>query len=441
MMVRIVVALAVSLAAACGAGVAQVPADPALAGRLAAHVRFLSSPELAGREAGSEGERLAAEHIADAFGTIGLDPFPSLWAGREVDARLTSYVQPFPVFPGGEPAPCAEGPGPEPRSPASFARNVLGIVDGDRQGRTLVIGAHYDHLGTKEGIVCPGADDNASGVALLIELARVYAADNPHDGPVIFVAFTGEEIGLLGSRAYVCDPPCPLEKTAAMVNIDMVGRLRGKPLLVAVEGLTDSARASFLRAAGSEDLALAEMRSGYEAGDLAPFAAAGVPSLMLFTGPHADYHRPTDTEEKIDYEGLARVVLFAARAAPLFARFAEDGFHGGALPLAAPSSPAEERPFLGTVPDFTALGGDGVLIAEVVPGSPAEKAGILPGDRVVGLGNMPVKDLRGYADALRARKPGDVVSVELLRGMQAVGVEAVLVKKPEGSGGGHPGGP
>jgi membrane-associated protease RseP (regulator of RpoE activity) len=205
--------------------------------------------------------------------------------------------------------------------------------------------------------------------------------------------------------------------------------------------VADSAREAF-RATGAPDLALAEMRSGYEAGDLAPFAAAKVPSLLLFTGPQADYHRPSDTEDKIDYAGLGKVGRFAARAAPLFGRLAAAGFVGPSPSTSAPPAPGGDRPFLGTVPDFQAPPGEGVLVAEVVPASPAEAAGIRAGDRVVGLGGTPTAGLKEYAAALRLWKPGDRVSVTIRRGAETIETEAVLTKRVEEQGrpSGHPSG-
>ncbi|MBM3320146.1 MAG: M20/M25/M40 family metallo-hydrolase [Candidatus Eisenbacteria bacterium] len=416
--------------AARGALAAGALPDSSLEGRLAAHVRFLSSPTLAGREAGSEGERAAAEYIAGRFLEIGLS---AIGAG---DAP-GSFLHTFAVGAEGRIEGCAAGD--EPFVPAKRMGNVIGAVDPDREGRVLVIGAHYDHLGMKDGVMHPGADDNASGVALLIETARAFARENPHEGPVVFAAFTGEEAGLLGSRAYVCRPPVPLSEAAAMVNVDMVGRLGGGPLLVAVAGLLEEARDS-LAALLPADPPTLEMRSGYEAGDLASFAGARVPSMMLFTGPHADYHRPTDTEEKIDYEGLARVTRFAREAAPLFARLAR-GFHGEGVSSGAPP-PDRERPFLGTLPDFSVPAGDGVLVASVAPGSPAESAGVLPGDLVTGVGGHAVRDLAGYAAALRAHRPGDRVWIRIRRGAETLVLEAVLARRetpPEGAAG-HPAG-
>lgn len=377
-------------------------------------VETLSSPSMEGRGVGSPGAERAADVILWQFRTAGLVPL-----GNE------GYYQTFEHD---------FGPG---EGGVRTLRNVVAILDPHKEGDALLIAAHYDHLGVREGMVHPGADDNASGVAVLCGLATAYRQSNPHDGPVVFAAFTGEETGLLGSRRYVAHPPFPLERTAAAVNIDMVGRLGGGSLLVALEGLSDERRAAFLAAAPRE-VPVTEMRSGYEAGDLASLALAKVPCMMIFTGPHADYHRPGDTPDKIDYVGLSAVGRFLAGAAPIFARDAGGGFHGG--PTVAPpreGGDGEERPFLGTVPDFADPGGSGVLVSDVVPGSPAARAGILPGDRVIALGGAPVSDLRDYASALRAHAPGDRVAVTVSREGTTLEFETVLEKKTGGSASPH----
>ncbi|MFH1276913.1 MAG: M20/M25/M40 family metallo-hydrolase [Candidatus Eisenbacteria bacterium] len=385
-------------------------------------VETLSSPAMEGREAGTLGAERAADVIMWQFRTAGLVPL-----GDE------GYYQTF-----------TYDPGPR-KGGLRTLRNVVGILDPHKPGDALLVAAHYDHLGVREGKVHPGADDNASGVALLCELARAYHESNPHDGPVVFAAFTGEEMGLLGSKQYVDNPLFPRERTVAAVNIDMVGRREGNPLLVAIEGLSAARRETFLHQA-SFDLPVSEMRSGFEAGDLASLVLARIPTMMIFTGPHADYHRPGDTPDKIDYDGLREIGLFLEKEAPLFALDARGGFTGDpGVAESRPEGEREDRPFLGTVPDFTDAAGGGVLVADVVPGSPAERAGILPGDRVTSLGGERVPDLRAYADALRARAPGDRVGVTVSRDGRTFEFEAVLEKKTGGSGsphgpGGHPGG-
>jgi len=370
-----------------------------------------------GREAGSPGARLAAAYIANAFEACSLTQMYSGNYFHDFEAVLDSQTA--------EPA---------------LLRNVLGIVDPDRDGPVLVIGAHYDHLGIREGALYPGADDNASGVAILIETARAYADSNPHEGPVLFAAFTGEELGLLGSRSYVADQPLPLDRTAGMINVDMVGRLGENPLLFALVGLSDERRQEFVDALG-DDPPVREMRSGYEAGDLTPFAEARVPVFYLFTGPHGDYHRPGDVEEKIDYDGLARVGRFLARAAPSFAHAASGGWSGPDFGSHTPNGGRSERPFLGTVPDFTDAGGNGVLVADVVDGSPADRAGIQAGDRIIAIDGEAIDDLRGYAAVLRARAPGDGIEITVDRGGERPTFAATLERKNASTQSGHPGHP
>jgi hypothetical protein len=294
----------------------------------------------------------------------------------------------------------------------------------------VVVGAHYDHLGLggenslapeRVGEVHPGADDNASGVVAVLDVARALGAGPAPRRTVLFAAFAAEEIGLLGSSELVKNPPpaCPVERMQLMVNLDMVGRLRERRLYVdgadTGKGLRDLVR----RAAASPSalpLDLAFGGDGYGPSDHTSFHARRLPVLFLFTGAHPDYHRPSDTADKLDLEGLEAIATLAARtargAADLPARL-EVVMSAGSPPSQARGGERGYGAYLGTIPDFAERKEPGVLLTGVRPASPAEKAGIAGGDVLLRVGARRVANLHDLVDALRAGRPGDVVEVEL----------------------------
>jgi hypothetical protein len=321
----------------------------------------------------------------------------------------------------------------EVRHERAETANVAGILPGRDPalaGECVVIGAHHDHLGLggdaslspeKVGTVHPGADDNASGVAALLAVARAAVAAGPARRTLVFAAFGGEEIGLLGSAQLVRTPPaaCPLERMQLMVNLDMVGRPRGGKLYVdgadTARGLRDVVRA-LADAPPRIPLTLAFGGDGYGPSDHTSFFAKGVPVLFLFTGPHADYHRPSDTAEKIDAAGLVTIARLAGRVVR------EAAERDGRLEVVrAPAPPARERgergygAYLGAIPDFAERKEPGVLLGGVRPGSPAERAGLAGGDVILRVGATKLLSLQDLAYALRAHRPGDEVEIEWQR--------------------------
>ncbi|HET7826401.1 MAG TPA: M20/M25/M40 family metallo-hydrolase [Anaeromyxobacter sp.] len=313
--------------------------------------------------------------------------------------------------------------------------NVAAILPGRDlalAGECVVVGAHYDHLGLggdaslapeQLGTVHPGADDNASGVAAMLEIARAFAAEGPARRTVLFAAFGGEELGLLGSAELVKHSParCPVEKMQLMVNLDMVGRARDGKVYVDGADTAKALRAEVDEAASRRPrlpLHVAFGGGGYGPSDHTSFYAKGVPVLFLFTGAHADYHRPSDTAEKIDAGGLAAIATLATR----LARDAAD--RGERLEVVrAPMPPPPERrgergygTYLGAIPDFAERKEPGVALTGVRPGSPAERAGLAAGDVLVRLGGTKLLSLQDLAFALRSHRPGDEVEVEWQHG-------------------------
>lgn len=312
--------------------------------------------------------------------------------------------------------------------------NVVGLLPGaDPAAGCVVLGAHFDHLGfggetsLAPGVhaVHPGADDNASGVAALLAAARALAAGPPPRRTVAFAAFGGEELGLLGSSAFVKRPPpgCAPEAEQLMVNLDMVGRPQEGKLYVMGADTARGERERVARAAAAAPavpLKLVFGGGGYGPSDQTSFFAAGVPVLFLFTGAHADYHRPSDTPDKIDAAGLAAVARLAARAV----RDAADAPARFEVVRAAPPPGAlapGERPrgygaYLGTIPDFEPRKDPGVAVSAVKPGSPAEQAGLARGDVLLRIGATRLLGLEDLAAALRSHRAGDAVEVVWTRG-------------------------
>jgi len=301
------------------------------------------------------------------------------------------------------------------------AANVIGVLPGADPalaGEAVVIGAHYDHLGRDGTEVYHGADDNASGTALVLGLARSFAAAGP-PRTLVFILFAGEELGLLGSSYHVRQPSAvPVEGMAAMLNFDMVGRLDGRRLLVGGVD-TGAGFRPLLEAAGQgAGLDLDLRGGGGGASDHSRFHAAGVPVLFFHSGQHADYHRPSDTAEKIDTAGMARIAHLGARVATQIAEGPRPVFAQGPAPAprAARPGPAGRAggAFLGIAADVRA-GWDGVRLGSVVPGSGAERAGLRAGDVLVRLADSALHRFADLREQLGRRRPGDTLRLVYLR--------------------------
>ena len=326
----------------------------------------------------------------------------------------------------------------------SEARNVVALLPGsdpDLRHEVVVVGAHYDHLGMGgAGSLAPGtraihngADDNASGTAALLEVARILADGPAPRRPVLFLAFSGEERGLLGSAHYVADPTVPLDDAVAMLNMDMVGRLREDRLTVfgvgtapEWDGLLDAANAAM-----DDPFELVTSPDGYGPSDHSSFYGAGIPVLHFFTNTHAEYHRPEDDVATLDVAGLERVAGLVGTVAGELAG-AGDGTAVPELTLVAtaPPEPSEEGgrgygPYFGSIPDMSSQD-YGVRLTGVREGSPAAAAGLQGGDVIVGFGGNEVSDIYTYTYALREMSPGDAVDVIVMRDGRRLTLQAVL---------------
>ncbi len=314
-------------------------------------------------------------------------------------------------------------------------KNVIGVLEGEgpHADETIVIGAHYDHVGLGgDGSLAPGAnevhngaDDNASGTAALIELARRLAA-HPEPPPrrIVFLAFTGEERGLLGSAHYVKEPIYPLESTVAMINMDMVGRLQDNRLTVFGTGTSPAWNDWLDQFAAEETLELAKKPEGFGPSDHASFYPHSIPVLHLFTGTHSDYHRPSDDWDKLNYEGMVQIVELVEHLVDAVADAPERPLYVEVQGRASIDRDGA-RPYFGSIPDF---GSDaaGYAIQGVAPGSPADKGGLKSGDVIVKLGGNQIGGLDDFDLALRKYTAGQEVEVVVLRGSDEVTLKVTL---------------
>lgn len=330
-------------------------------------------------------------------------------------------------------------------------KNVIGEIRGvgPHADEYVIVGAHYDHLGyggagslaPGRRALHPGADDNASGTAAVMEMARMLAGGPPPLRSILLVCFSAEETGLIGSNYFVNHPPVSLSKVAAMVNLDMVGRLRNETLLVGGTGTALPFAPILADLDEQSPLKLKEFgKGGFGPSDHLSFAIKKVPVLFLFTGLHTDYHRPTDTPDKINYDGLAQVVDFAAELVDRLSDMPKSSYNESADTLSSWQhfGPATDRSShggeggasLGVVPDYSAdQSAGGVRISGTVPGSPAASAGLRDGDVIVALGSHRIDNLYDLTDALAGARPGDRVEIKFLRDQQEQSAEVILVRR------------
>jgi membrane-associated protease RseP (regulator of RpoE activity) len=316
------------------------------------------------------------------------------------------------------------------------ADNVIGVLPGTdpaRAGEAVVIGAHYDHLGRVGGVVHHGADDNASGTAMVVGLARAFAAGGGAPRTLIFALFSGEELGLLGSGHYVRHPTIPIERTTAMVNFDMVGRMRDGRVTASGVGSAEGFRARVTGVATTEGLTLSLRDSPHGPSDHARFYAAGVPVVFFTTERHPDYHKSTDTADRINAAGMAQIGAVATRLVgglaaaprPVYARVAPSGRRA----LEAPGAQTADGAFLGVSVDG-ASPSDGLRLGSVLPGTGAERAGLRDGDVIVRIADSSINGFGDLRGVLGRQKPGDTVRVVYLRDGQNHTASVTLGTRP-----------
>jgi Zn-dependent M28 family amino/carboxypeptidase len=317
--------------------------------------------------------------------------------------------------------------------------NVLAWLPG-QSDEYVIIGAHYDHLGrgnfdslapSQIGQIHPGADDNASGTAGVLELARLLA---PQRGQlkrsILFMDYAGEELGLLGSAAWVQNPTRPLAKAVAMINMDMIGRIKDDKVYIGGVGTGSTFKAVLEQAQKDAPFKIEYSASGYSSSDHTSFVTKKIPSLFFFSGLHSDYHKPSDTWDKINAPSAARLLDMVASVAVQLANAAD----APAFQVVAEDKPAAGGggggygPYFGSIPDFGQTE-NGVKFSDVKPNSPAAKAGLKAGDIMIQFGDKPIKNLYDFTDALRRSKVGDVVEVKVLRDGQPITASVKLEQR------------
>lgn len=320
------------------------------------------------------------------------------------------------------------------------SENVVGYLEGSDpklKEEFIVIGAHYDHLGYggptsnykgKKLMVHNGADDNASGVAAMIELARIFSG-NPPKRSVIFVAFTGEELGLLGSNYFVNNSPIDLQKISLMINMDMVGRLKNNILFAIGTGSAAELDEIITRIDEQDTLTITKSESPIGSSDQTSFYIKGVPSIMFFTGVHLDYHRPSDDWEKISYDGMEKVINFISKVAYEVAN------RDTKLTYVKTSSGVDPNNTsgrgmggirFGIIPNFE-TSKEGLKISGATPNTPADKAGLKENDIITFIDDRAVKNIQDFMAILKEHyRPGDEVTVKFIRAGKEQSVKVKL---------------
>lgn len=370
------------------------------------HITYLASDQLEGRAPGTKGEKLAQEYIIKAFKEYGLKP-----AGTKKFLQSFEYTErPH--------AHHVDGKGVQWKG-----ANVIGYLDNDAE-KTIVIGAHYDHLGAEDGRgsslaaepvgkIHNGADDNASGVAGLLELARIYTLNGEKEKVnFLFMAFSAEEAGLIGSKHFTNNPTKPMEKVMAMMNMDMIGRLRDSTNSLIIGGVGTSPVWIPMVKNLNSVFELKFDTAGMGPSDHASFYLKDKPVLHFFSGTHSDYHKPSDDIEKINFPGEVKIINYIKKVIDSTSNLA-------IVPFTKTKSNERKmtafKVTLGIMADY-AFGGPGVKVDGVSPGKPAEKAGFLAGDLVLKIGEFETNDIYKYMEALGKFEKGQKVTVELKRG-------------------------
>lgn len=388
----------------------QMVNDPMLG--LKVDVVYLSSDLLEGRETGKKGETMAAQYIAHRFQELGLQP-------KGTDGSwFQSFDFDYKAHPHAEKG--------EPRT----GKNVLGYLDNGAEN-TVIIGAHYDHLGhgimgslhAGDPAIHNGADDNASGIAAMLRIAEELKNGRAKNNNYLFMGFSGEEMGLYGSKYFANNPTLNLGKVNYMLNMDMVGRLNEEKVLAVNGAGTSPSWKEVIEGLSIGGIQAKTSDSGIGPSDHTSFYLKDIPVLHFFTGQHTDYHKPSDDAELVNYEGLLLVTDYMLA-------LIEELDDNGKLAFTKTKDEDESRKAasfkvtLGVMPDYV-YNGEGMRIDGVIDGRPGAKAGLENGDIIIKIGDTEVKDIYGYMEGLGKFKTGDKTTVVVKRG------EEVLEKEVE----------
>ncbi len=380
------------------------------------HVTYLASDKLQGRGTGTKQERKAAKYLAKAFKKAGLQP-----KGDNGD-----WYHAFEFKKAQDPHGNVSADAPLLKS-----RNVAAYLDNGAPN-TIVIGAHYDHLGlghdrnsleaNSEGKVHNGADDNASGTAGVLELARYFAQNNVRERHnFLFLCFSGEELGLVGSKKFVETPTVDLSTVNFMLNMDMIGRLNEEKRLV-VGGVGTAPNFVPLLNSLPSELGIKQDSAGIGPSDHTSFYLKNIPVLFFFTGQHADYHKPSDDVEKVNFPGQKAILEYAVRLIEALDKEPKLTFQET---KAKPGDTPRFKVTLGIMPDYT-YDGEGVHVDGVTDGRPAAKAGLQRGDRIVRLGDIEITTIQDYMQALSKFQKGDTAKVKVVRGSETKEMEVTF---------------
>ena len=401
------------------AALAQLPSLFSSA-RMLTDVRVLADADKEGRALGSPGLDVSAEYITEQFRAAGLQP-----GGDDAQGFMQTWTEFVPAL-----------------QRDVELKNIIGIVPGRNPayaGQSVVITAHYDHLGmgnvgahaVHRGQLHPGADDNASGVAVMLELARLAAQKWQPERTLVFVAFTGEESERVGSRYYVRHSSrYPAAKAIGVLNLDTVGRLGDAPLTIFGTGSAKEWVHIFRGAQFVTGINVKPVATDIGSSDQRSFIDIGIPGVQLFGTVHSDFHRPSDIIDRVDSAGLVKVAMVLKEAAEYLATRPESltaQIATSTSNLSAASNDAQQaarQVSLGTVPDY-AFSGPGVRVSDIVPGSPAALAKLQPGDVLLKLNGLSLADLPAYSQRLRQLTVGQTVSVTFQRAGQEHEVQMV----------------
>ena len=372
-------------------------------------VEYLASDDLEGRETGKSGEDKAAEYIIKRFEALGVEPL-----GEE------GFFQTFSFKP--KPHPHASEKEMEAVEPV-MGKNVIGFINNGAEN-TIVIGAHYDHLGEgtklegslyagKEPMVHNGADDNASGVAVMLALAeKLRSREDLNNNNYLFIGFSGEEKGLFGSNYFTKHPTVEIESINYMINMDMVGRFdEAKGLAINGTG-TSPVWDDRIEKVNKTGIKIISDEGGIGPSDHTSFYLQNIPVLHFFTGQHEDYHKPTDDVEKVNFEGMAVVGDFILNL------ISSLNWEGKLAFTKTQQKDSQKAPkfsvTLGVMPDYM-FDGEGMRIDGIIDDRPAQKAGLQKGDVVTKMGDVNVEGMRGYMEALSKFQKGDKAKIEVIR--------------------------
>jgi len=370
------------------------------------HITYLADDKLMGRGTGSEGEKMAGNYISNLFSEYKLAP-----AGGTNTYFYNFKFKPKPY----------KNDSVELEYSERMANNVVGYLDNGAQN-TVVIGAHYDHLGfgmdhnsldaNPEGKIHNGADDNASGVAGVLELARYYTSNNVKEKfNFLFICFTGEELGLFGSKKYCENPTIDLAKVNFMINMDMIGRLNDSTKKVIIYGVGTAPEWVPIIDWIKSDFSIKKDSAGIGPSDQTSFYLKDIPVLHFFTGQHSDYHKPTDDVDKINFEGEKKVLEFIINVITETEKLPKLKFLQTKNPDATKSA---YKITMGVMPDYT-YEGKGMRIDGVTDGKPASKAGLKKGDVIIKLGENVVGNTMDYMNALGKFNKGETTTITVIR--------------------------